>query len=83
MRYMFDCKKASDHERNVLFLEFLSANVTSCPNELTGVVIKVTSILKHRYSSVDRVLNFFSVESSLFQEYFVFFFHRWTFERQN
>lgn len=37
--------------------------------------------------SVDRVLNFFSVESSLFQEYFLLFFvstfQGWTFESQN
>lgn len=33
--------------KEFVFLEFLCANVTSCSNELTGDLTKVTSILKH------------------------------------
>lgn len=49
------------------FLEILCANVTSCPNEIIGSVRKVLDT-EALVLSVDRVLNFSSVENSLFQD---------------
>lgn len=55
------------------FLEFFWDNVTSRPNKLTRLVTKVTHTEAH-IVSIDRVLNFFSVESRFFKSTSCFFF---------
>lgn len=69
-------------QSNILLLEFLWANV-AFTSKMTNNWGRNESLVdtEAQVLSVDRVLNFFSVESSLFQESSCFIesiFHRWT-----
>lgn len=83
---MFGCERQQILKERVVVLQSLWANVTSCPNELTGYMIKVTSILKHWYCLLTecwtspqwRIVCFKSTSC-----FFVSIFHRWALESQN
>lgn len=75
-------KKKQNIQSTILLLEFLWANVTFT-SKMTNNWGRNESLVdtEAQVLSVDRVLNFFSVESSLFRESSCFFesiFHRWT-----
>lgn len=85
MRHVFGCERQQIMKgKRLWFLEFLWANVTSCPEWTNSGRDNSNIDTEAPALSVDRVLNFFPVENSLFQEYFLllFFSHRWTFESQ-